>query len=35
VSGLDGTNVLILALAIVIPLLIALPIFMRRDLNTR
>jgi ABC-2 type transport system permease protein len=34
-SGLDGTNVLILALAIVIPLLIALPIFMRRDLNTR
>lgn len=34
-SGLSGQNILILGLAIVIPLVIALPIFCRRDLRTR
>jgi ABC-2 type transport system permease protein len=34
-SGLSGKNVLIMSLAIIIPLLIAAPIFCRRDLKTR
>lgn len=34
-SGLSGKNVLIMSLAIIIPLLIAAPIFRRRDLRTR
>jgi ABC-2 type transport system permease protein len=35
VSGLNDTNILILLAAIILPLLISLPIFCRRDLNTR
>jgi ABC-2 type transport system permease protein len=34
-SGLNGSHILILILAAIVPLVIALPIFMRRDLNTR
>jgi ABC-2 type transport system permease protein len=34
-NGLNNTDVLVLALAIIIPLLIAIPIFRQRDLNTR
>lgn len=34
-NGLNGQNILILVLASVVPLLIAAPIFMRRDLQTR
>ena len=34
-NGLDGGNILIFTLAIIIPLIIATPIFNRRDLKTR